>query len=222
EGRELVVARGSCLRRVLAPTVMEDDPASPASKAPSPLSCTRMVQAGWSEKEDGAWERSGTMQDPAMVGSSPGQPGSSSPPCPHSQCQGGHSPAIPRDTDGTGQNQNGGEEVVSPLCREPPQSPAPGEPQPRRPFRRKHRLYMKLAPGQVTVSPSQDRGQPATSEEPGPSQGKRLRLLRGQASNFRRKKRPLENGQEAGPGDMGPSLPLRQCSGEEGQDLAPE
>ncbi|XP_042704080.1 zinc finger protein 768-like isoform X1 [Chrysemys picta bellii] len=215
--------RGSCLERGLAPTVMEDDLASPASKAPSPLSCIRMVQAGWSEKEDGAWERSGSVRDPAMVGSSPGRPGSSPPLCPPSRCQGEHSPATPQDTDESGQNQNGGEEeVVSPLCQEPPQSPAPGEPQPRRPFRRKHRLYMKLAPGKVTVSPSQDRGQPATAEEPGPSQGKRLRLLRGQASNFRRKKRPLENGQEAGPGNVGPSLPLRQCSGEEGQDPAPE
>ncbi|XP_073177368.1 uncharacterized protein [Lepidochelys kempii] len=197
-----------------AGTVMEDDPASSASKAPSPLSCIRMVQAGWLEKEDAAWEQSRSVQDPTMMGSSPGQPRSSPSPCPPSQYQGRHSTATCRDTDGTGQNQNGGEEeVVSPLCREP---------QPRRPFRRKHRLYMKLAPGQVTVSPSQDRRQPTTAEEPGPSQGKRLRLLRGQASNFRRKKRPLENGQEAGPGDVGPSLPLPQCSGEEGQDPAPE
>ncbi|EMP42516.1 Deleted in malignant brain tumors 1 protein [Chelonia mydas] len=112
-----------------AGTVMEDDPASSASKAPSPLSCIRMVQAGWSEKEDAAWEQSRSVQDPEM---------------------------------------------------------------------------------------------PATAEEPGPSQGKRLRLLRGQASNFRRKKRPLENGQEAGPGDVEPSLPLPQCTGEEGQDPAPE
>ncbi|XP_074873896.1 uncharacterized protein LOC142025209 [Carettochelys insculpta] len=192
---------------------MEDDPASPASKTSSPLSCLQMVQASEPE-EEGAWEQSRSTHDPATVGSSQGRPRSPTPPYPPSQCQEGHSIAILQATDETGQDQNGREEELgSPLCREPLDSLALGELQPRRPFRRK---YLRLAPGLGAVLSGQDKGQPATADVPGPSQSRRLRLLQGQTSNFRRKESPLENGQEVGSGDPAPS----ECIGEEGQDPA--
>ncbi|XP_075770370.1 uncharacterized protein LOC102461240 isoform X2 [Pelodiscus sinensis] len=212
-GESVVSCEGVLPGTWAGPTVMEDDPASPASQAPSPQSCIQMGEADGPDEEQEAWEQSGSRQDPVTVGSSPGRTRSS--PSPPSRCQEGQGIA----TDGTGHNPNGGaQDLVSPLRLEPPQSPAPREPQPHRPFRRKHRLYMKLASGPGAVPPGQARGQPATAEVPGPSQGKRLRLLRGQASNFRRKKSPLENGQEGGPGDVGLSLPQPRRSGEEGQD----
>ncbi|POI27884.1 hypothetical protein CIB84_008366, partial [Bambusicola thoracicus] len=163
----------SCLGWYPASGAMEEQPASPASDSPFSL---RRVCISEDEPEDEEQEET-LEEDTTQVQMEEGslkQDRIGSPRC-SARCWQGCGSLIPQGTESP--DQRVGEE--------------PEELQPCR----KHRLNLKSKTSLVPTSP----GEGERAEEPGPSRGKRLRLIWGQSSDFRRKKNLEENRLEEAP-----------------------
>uniref|UniRef100_A0A8C3CKC3 C2H2-type domain-containing protein n=1 Tax=Cairina moschata TaxID=8855 RepID=A0A8C3CKC3_CAIMO len=167
---------------------MEEQPGSPACEPPFSLRRVCVSEDGpEGEEQEETPEKDASRAQ--LAGDSPERHRQASPRR-SGRCWQGCGSLAPQDVDSPGQKAGEGEGGAP--CPEPK---APGELQPRRPFRRKHRLYLKPKSSPAPASP----GPGERAEEPGPSRGKRLRLIWGQAGDFRRKKSRLENGLEEAP-----------------------
>ncbi|OXB74357.1 UNVERIFIED_CONTAM: hypothetical protein H355_002422 [Colinus virginianus] len=152
---------------------MEEQPASPASDSPFSLRRVCISEDEPEDEEQGETPEEDTTQVQMEKGSLK-QHRIGSPRC-SVRCWQGHGSFTPQGVESPGQKVGEKPEELQP-CR-------------------KHRLNLKPKTNLVPRSP----GEGERAEEPGPSRGKRLRLIWGQSSDFRRKKNLGENGLEEAP-----------------------